>query len=60
MDVNDLKGLYAEVNKRMNTSLEHVKHELAGVRSGWRSLYNGLVGGCAGVGVGGGRGSPPR
>jgi ribosome recycling factor len=34
MDVNDLKGLYAEVNKRMNTSIEHLKHELAGVRTG--------------------------
>src|SRR6266571_3683661 len=38
MDVNDLKGLYAEVNKRMNTSLDHVKHELAGVRSGRASV----------------------
>jgi len=34
MDVNDLKGLYAEVNKRMNTAIEHLKHELAGVRTG--------------------------
>jgi ribosome recycling factor len=34
MDVNDLKGLYAEVNKRMQTALEHVRHELAGVRTG--------------------------
>ena len=25
MDVNDLKGLFAEVNKRMNTALEHVR-----------------------------------
>ena len=32
MDVNDLKSLYAEVNTRMNTSIEHVRHELAGVR----------------------------
>jgi ribosome recycling factor len=32
MDVNDLKGLYAEVNKRMGVAVEHVKHELAGVR----------------------------
>src|SRR5213595_1333002 len=38
MDVNDLKGLYAEVNKRMNTSLDHVKHELAGVRTGRASV----------------------
>src|ERR1700726_4393115 len=34
MDVNDLKGLYAEVTKRMNVALEHAKHELAGVRTG--------------------------
>src|ERR671912_1727036 len=34
MDVNDLKGLFAEVNKRMGVALEHVKHELAGVRTG--------------------------
>src|SRR6266852_53251 len=38
MDVTDLKGLYAEVNKRMNTALEHVRHELAGVRSGRASV----------------------
>ena len=29
MDVNDLKGLFAEVNKRMNTAIEHLRHELA-------------------------------
>src|SRR4051795_8152773 len=38
MDVNDLKGLFAEVNKRMNVALEHVKHELAGVRTGRASV----------------------
>jgi ribosome recycling factor len=38
MDVNDLKGLYAEVTKRMNTALEHVKHELGGVRTGRASV----------------------
>ena len=38
MDVNDLKGLFAEVNKRMTTSLEHVRHELAGVRTGRASV----------------------
>jgi ribosome recycling factor len=38
MDVNDLKGLYAEVNKRMSVALEHVKHELAGVRTGRASI----------------------
>ena len=38
MDVNDLKGLFAEVAKRMNVALEHVKHELAGVRTGRASV----------------------
>jgi ribosome recycling factor len=38
MDVNDLKGLFLEVNKRMNAALDHVKHELAGVRTGRASV----------------------
>jgi ribosome recycling factor len=38
MDVNDLKELYAEVNKRMRVGLEHVRHELAGVRTGRASV----------------------
>ena len=38
MDVNDLKGLYADVNARMLTALDHVRHELAGVRSGRASV----------------------
>ena len=38
MDVNDLKGLYAEVNKRMKVAIDHVKHELAGVRTGRASV----------------------
>src|SRR5947209_11920016 len=38
MDVNDLKGLFAEVNSRMQTATEHVRHELAGVRSGRASV----------------------
>lgn len=38
MDVNDLKGLYAEVNKRMHTALEHLQHEFAGVRTGRASV----------------------
>lgn len=38
MDVNDLKGLYTEVNKRMATAIDHVKHELAGVRTGRASV----------------------
>ena len=38
MDVNDLKGLFAEVNKRMAAALDHVKHELGGVRTGRASI----------------------
>src|SRR2546421_3112362 len=38
MDVNDLKGVYAEVSKRMHTAIEHVRHELAGVRTGRASV----------------------
>ena len=38
MDVNDLKGLYAEITKRMGAVLERVKHELAGVRTGRASV----------------------
>jgi ribosome recycling factor len=34
MDVTDLKGLYAEVTKRMDAVIEHFRHELAGVRTG--------------------------
>jgi ribosome recycling factor len=38
MDVNDLKGLFVELNKRMNVTLDHVRHELAGVRTGRASV----------------------
>ena len=38
MDVNDLKGLFAEVNKRMKTALDHLQHEFAGVRTGRRPV----------------------
>lgn len=38
MDVNDLKGLAAEVTKRMHAAVEHVRHELAGVRTGRASV----------------------
>ncbi len=38
MDVNDLKGVHAETAKRMNAALEHVRHELAGVRTGRASV----------------------
>jgi ribosome recycling factor len=38
MDVNDLKGLFAESSKRMKTSLDHLHHEFAGVRTGRASV----------------------
>src|SRR3984893_4705406 len=38
MDVNNLKGLYAEVTKRMKVALEHVQHEFGGVRTGRASV----------------------
>jgi ribosome recycling factor len=38
MDVNDLKALYGEAGKRMDTAIEHVRHELAGVRTGRASV----------------------
>lgn len=34
MDVNDLKSLNVEVKKRMTAAIEHLRHELAGVRTG--------------------------
>ena len=38
MDVNDLKGLNAEVKRRMDGAIEHVRKELAGVRTGRASV----------------------
>jgi len=38
MDVNDLKGLFAEVTKRMKTAVDHLQHEFAGVRTGRASV----------------------
>ena len=38
MDVNDITGLKAEVKKRMDGTLEHVRRELAGLRSGRASV----------------------
>lgn len=38
MDVSDLKGLAAEVKKRMDAQIEHVRHELGGVRTGRASV----------------------
>jgi ribosome recycling factor len=38
MDVADVKGLFAEVKKRMDTQIEHVRRELGGVRTGRASV----------------------
>ena len=38
MEANDLKGIHAEATNRMNTLVEHVRHELAGVRTGRASV----------------------
>jgi ribosome recycling factor len=38
MDVSDLKGLFGEVKKRMEAQIEHVRRELAGVRTGRASV----------------------
>ncbi len=38
MDVNDLKGLSAEVKKRMDGAIEHVRKELSGLRTGRASV----------------------
>src|SRR4051812_11088701 len=38
MDVSDLKGLQAEVKKRMDGHIDHVRRELAGVRTGRASV----------------------
>src|ERR1700716_1262863 len=38
MDVNDLKGLFVEVNKRMKTALAPPHHECAGGRTGRASV----------------------
>ena len=34
MDVSDLKGLNAEVKRRMDAAIDHVRRELGGVRTG--------------------------
>ncbi len=38
MEVTDLKGLYAEVSKRMKAALDHLQHEFGGVRTGRASV----------------------
>ncbi len=38
MDANDLKTLHADAHKRMETAVEHVRRELASVRTGRASV----------------------
>jgi len=38
MDVSDLKGLSAEIKKRMDAAMDHARKELAGLRSGRASV----------------------
>ena len=38
MDVTDLKGVNAEIRKRMGGAVEHLRHELGGVRTGRASV----------------------
>jgi len=38
MDVIELKGLFAEVQKRMKVAVEHLQHEFGGVRTGRASV----------------------
>ena len=38
MDVNDLKGLFVEVKKRMDGAIEHARREVSGVRTGRASV----------------------
>ena len=38
MDVSDLKSLNAEVKKRMDAQIEHVRRELGGIRTGRASV----------------------
>ncbi len=38
MDVNDLKGLFVEVKKRMDGAIDHARREVSGVRTGRASV----------------------
>ena len=38
MDINDLKSLYADLKTRMDAGVEHVRNELANVRTGRASV----------------------
>src|SRR5262249_52458803 len=44
MDVSDLKGLYAEVTKRMKAGIDPLQHESGGVRTGraWVTILDGV------------------
>jgi ribosome recycling factor len=52
MDVNDLKGLYAEVTKRMKTALDHLQHEFGGVRTGRASQLGAIEKAIRSAGLG--------
>jgi len=38
MDSSDVKAIFTEASKRMDAAIEHVRHELAGVRTGRASV----------------------
>jgi ribosome recycling factor len=38
MEASDVKGLHADIKKKMDTTIEHVRRELAGVRTGRASV----------------------
>ena len=38
MDVSDLKGLFAEIKKRMDGAIDHARREVSGVRTGRASV----------------------
>jgi ribosome recycling factor len=38
MEATDIKGLFAELKKRMDGQIEHVRRELGGVRTGRASV----------------------
>ncbi len=38
MDINDVKDLMADLTRKMGASIEHARHELAGVRTGRASV----------------------
>jgi ribosome recycling factor len=38
MDINDIKGLMADLSRKMDAAIEHARRELAGVRTGRASV----------------------